>query len=267
MGLKDSSYTRVAPVFDQLLRVDPTGHSWIPRLLGLPSVGDEQARLPVQNWGRLRAYNWKRQDRSLDEKKLSPPRELLRWLILNPGTHIATGNLSDETKRKRTMLVRGDKSVIEEALTKLTEPKLPDKAWFILEGTTQPDVYLETDHCIIVIEGKRTEPGPTTKTTYMGERHQMLRHIDCVWDTRDAKKVYGFFIVSGGEKSKNFEVPPLWIKATIDTIDRETLNLSLPHRTEMERHALAHAFLGCTTWQAVCNEFNFSWDSLPDKLY
>jgi hypothetical protein len=267
MGLKDSSYTRVAPVFDQLLRLDTSGQSWIPRLLRLPRVGDEQKRLALQNCGRLRSYNWKRQDNSLDEKKLSPPRELLRWLIQNPGPHIAAGNLSDETKRKRAAIVCGDRAVIEDALVKLKESALPGKAWYILEGTTQPDVYLETDRCIIVIEGKRTELGPTTKTTYMGARHQMLRHLDCVWDSRGTKEVYGFFIVSGGEKSKNLKVPPLWVKAAIDTIDRRTLNLSMPHRTEKERQGLAQAFLGCTTWQAVCNEFNLDWDSLPDKLY
>jgi hypothetical protein len=266
MGLKDSSYTRVAPVFDQLLSLDPTGQSWIPRLLGLPRVGDEQKRLALQNFGRMHSYNWKRQDKSLDEKKLSPPRELLRWLIQNPGAHIAAGNLSDETKRKRAAIVCGDRAVIEDALVKLKESALPGKAWYILEGTTQPDVYLETDRCIIVIEGKRTELGPTTKTTYMAARHQMLRHLDCVWDTRGAKEVYGFFIVSGGEKASDEEIPPVWINAAFDTIDPKTLDLSLPHRAVEDRKAIGQAFLGCTTWQAVCSEFNLAWTALPDRL-
>jgi hypothetical protein len=266
MGDKDSSYTRVAPVFDQLLSLDPTGQSWIPKLLNLLSVGDEQKRLALQNCGRLRSYNWKRQDNSLDEKKLSPPRELLRWLIQNPGPHLAAGNLSEKTKRKRAAIVCGDRTVIDDALVKLKESALPGKAWYILEGTTQPDVYLETDRCIIVIEGKRTEPGPTTKTTYMGARHQMLRHLDCVWDAKWEKEVFGFFIVEGGEKPTDTKVPPAWIKAAADTVNSKTLELSLPHRAEEEREKIGKAFLGCTTWQAVCNEFNLDWSALPDKL-
>ena len=43
MGKHDSSLTRVAPVFDELLSRDGTGKAWIPELLRLPRFGHPDA--------------------------------------------------------------------------------------------------------------------------------------------------------------------------------------------------------------------------------
>jgi hypothetical protein len=75
MGRRDSSKTRVAPIFDILYDSDKTGKSWLPKLLRLPAGGniirinpDWDFSIQDKGWGR-------------EEKKLEPPVSLLSWLI------------------------------------------------------------------------------------------------------------------------------------------------------------------------------------------
>jgi len=188
MGGKDSSKTRVKPVFDELFLKDKTGLSWIERLLRLPSMINMESALFPEPLP-LNIHAW-----ADNEKALFPPRSLLRWLVMNlelPENY----NFEDRSKNtqlKREALLRKDLTVIKEALSLLEHPVLLDQAWYILEGPTYPDVYLETDNLVVVIEGKRTEYTSTTKTTWMPVRHQILRHLDCPWEIRGARKLFGF---------------------------------------------------------------------------
>ena len=77
-------------------------------------------------------------------------------------------------------------------------------------------MFLETDDLVVVIEGKRTEPAPTTTTTWMPVRHQMLRHIDAAWDRRGDRQLFGFFIVEG-ETGDSMTVPAHWREAARNT--------------------------------------------------
>lgn len=56
-----------------------------------------------------------------------------------------------------------------------------NRAWYVFEGFTNPDIFIEGDDYIIVCEGKWTEPHITTKTTNLAAdneyRNQMVRHI------------------------------------------------------------------------------------------
>jgi len=117
-----------------------------------------------------------------------------------------------------------------------------------------------------VIEGKRTEPFPTLSTKWMPVRHQMLRHLDCAWEIRGKKEVYGFFIVEGDGEADAYDVPQRWIEASKDTISDKALKGSLPHRNPDEIEKITKCFLGITTWQAVCGEFGIDWKSLPDAV-
>jgi F0F1-type ATP synthase assembly protein I len=161
------------------------------------------------------------------------------------------------------MLRRGDPEAIAKALELLRTDPSP-RGWHILEGQTYPDALIITGDALVVIEGKRTELGPTTGTTWMPVRHQMLRHIDAAWEIRGHRVVYGFFIVEAEEGS--VEVPQNWIDASQRTIAPEALAESLPHRSPAERDGITRAFLGVTTWQAVCAVFGISSDELPDEL-
>jgi hypothetical protein len=125
----------------------------------------------------------------------------------------------------------------------------------VLEGPSQPDVFLDTDDAIVVIEGKRSEPDLATSTAWMPVRHQMLRHLDAAWEHRQGRRIYGLFIVEAEEGAASVEPSSAWHQAVEATITEEVLKGSLPHRSPEERSQIASALLGVTTWQAVCDEF------------
>src|SRR3954465_11893827 len=80
-GERDSSKTRVRPVFDLLsARTD----DWIPELLALPSGGCDGAEIRPSDLRMLEGY-WEPREKCLD-----PPVSLLSWLIRNAPT-LATG--------------------------------------------------------------------------------------------------------------------------------------------------------------------------------
>ncbi len=163
--------------------------------------------------------------------------------------------------QKRRELIEGSDTRLREALSLLRRnPSGED--WHIFEGTTQPDVFIQTPDLIIVIEGKRTERETTKNTKWMSGRHQMWRHIDCAWEIKGKREVFGFLIVeSDGE---NDQVPARWIKEADITRSQEALASSLPHRGPEEREEIHQCFIGVTTWQKVCKEFGIDWDSLPN---
>lgn len=255
----DSTKTRVIPVFD---RISKTDKSWLRRLLKLPKHGSLSVNstkgddLTVENkyWG----------DK---EKTIDPPVSLLNWLISNPPDSLSKldHSVTNSTNWKRYHLWLKDPAVLDEAKHQL---QLNHKvtAWYVLEGKTHPDVLIYTPSTIIVIEGKRTEVGPTKSTTWMSNRHQMLRHIDAAWEIRGNRKVFGFFIVEG---ESGGEIPIKWEKAARNTVSQATVNGSLPHRTIDERRDISNCFIGVTTWQAVCSEFKLDCNKVfkPDQPY
>ena len=151
MGKKDSTVTRVKPVFDRLYSVDQIGSSWLNRLLNLVV---DNSRIPILEKCNLiiRRCGW-----GENEVRLSPPVALLSYLIRNPRPP-NYGILSRDPKKAelRRQWIEGKDSIIAQGLRLLTNN--PDNNdWHIFEGPTSPDVFIETDDLIIVIEGKRTE--------------------------------------------------------------------------------------------------------------
>ena len=221
---------------------------WPRRLLELADFGASDAAIPgdldlsfIKGW-------WGESERGLD-----PPASLLSWLVRNPGTWYAE---PDTEERRR--LFAGDSATLELALEGLRSPHA-HRAWFILEGRTFPDAFLETRDALVVVEGKRTEHGPTTHTKWMAGRHQIWRHIDAAWEIRDQKNVFGLFIVEGEESA----VPPKWQQATLEVTEEAALSGSFPHRTSDEVDELRKCFLGVTTWEGVCEAFGIEMSDLP----
>ena len=149
-----------------------------------------------------------------------------------------------------------------EARHLLANEEIPPRAWYIFEGPTSVDVFLETPELIVVLEGKRTEPGPTTRTQWMAVRHQLLRNIDATLELPGHRRVVGAFIVEAEPGS--FDVPEKWQAMTDLTISTPALTKSLPHRSEAERERIAAGYLGATTWAAVVREFGLSEDLVAD---
>lgn len=262
MGTRDSTKTRVVPIFDELATRDRSGASWLGHLLQLPLDGRPVDR--SLNFGVIeRVGLW-----GESEQRLQAPVALLEWLVTHPASlavEALDGPMSHSVREKRRALLAGDLPTREEALMGLRRGAF-GRGWFVLEGETRPDVYIATEKAIVLIEGKRTENAPTTRTTWMPVRHQLLRHIDAAWDGRGSRSVYGFFIVEGEGGAEAIRVPPKWVDSCSTTIAPGVLRASLPHRSEEQRAQIAHAYLGVTTWQRICRDFRIEWSSLPDEI-
>ena len=250
----DSSKTRVVPVLES---ISVAGPDWLRRLLSLPGHGAEGATVPANLDLRVENQYW-----GANERSLAPPPSLLEWLVRNLERAPAAKDQSEVAARRRLLFER-DPAMIMEALALLgTRPS--GRGWHILEGQTYPDVFLKTPDALVVIEGKRTEAGPTTSTTWMPLRHQMLRHMDAAWEIRGDRRVYGFFIVEA--KPGSHAVPSHWIQAAYDTVAPPSVSESLPHRSSSEREEIVQGFLGITTWQGVCTEFGLDPNDLPESV-
>jgi hypothetical protein len=261
VGIYNSSRTRVAPVFGRLQCIDPSGRSWLQPLLDLASTRDVR-RPEAAVSSPLRVARWWPK-----ERRLPAPNSLLEWLVRNAATPAhpsAWGRRAVEAKRRR--LVDRDSVTLEEALLSI-ERGPSGRAWYVLEGPSQPDVYLATDDLIVLIEGKRTEEGPVTSTHWMPVRHQMLRHLDAVWDIKEEKRVHGIFIVEADAGLPGRKPSAGWQYAVEAMISPEALERSLPHRKPEERAAISDTLLGVTTWQAVCARFEIPTEVLiPEVL-
>ena len=120
-----------------------------------------------------------------------------------------------------------------------------DRPWYMFEGFTNPDIFIEGDDYVIVCEGKWTEPHITTTTTYLssvGEyRSQMVRHIQGALNYTN-KKVFAFYIVD----AKCGYIEDLTKESFSRQLAFETIQLS-----ETEKVQILESFYGYTTWQAI----------------
>jgi hypothetical protein len=250
VGIYDSSRTRVAPVFGRLQCFDPSGVQW---LQGLLDVANSRGRSkPEAGTAPLRVAKWWPR-----EAALAAPPTLLRWLLEHaeaPATEDGWGRGATTISQRRRLVDR-DAATMAEALQSLERRSSP-RAWYVLEGPTRPDVYLDTGEVVVVIEGKRTETEPTTSTAWMRVRHEMLRHLDAAWEHLGGRRLYGLFIVEAEDGEGSAATAPQGWQATVElATSDEIVKQSLPHRSAEERSAIAGALLGVTTWQAVCDEF------------
>ena len=113
------------------------------------------------------------------------------------------------TNGDRMELYGGSEPKTKEALKLIDQVYDKDtlpKAWYIFEGPTNPDIFIECDEYVIVCEGKWTEPHITTKTTHLNQenekRNQMIRHIQGALNYTN-KEVIAFYIVDENCNYKN----------------------------------------------------------------
>lgn len=182
------------------------------------------------------------------EAAINPPISLLKWLVSNPEK-------LDEQKRKeimedttrescllRTKIFNGDKNTIKEALKHIDEKGFVGYKWFIFEGKTHPDIYIETENEIFIGEAKRTEKKLTTSTKWFPARDQLIRHIDSVIENK--KNIYAFFIL---------ETPDIYPLHNYKDI--EYYKQSLPHRSEQEIRKIKESYCGFLTWKQIKDLF------------
>jgi hypothetical protein len=254
--VRDSSKTRVAPVFDAITARDRQG-AWVKEMLDIVSSETTvQSKWQSDDFTYVDGYWYPR------EQSLHPPLSLLSWLIRNleHPANAFDGDAAVMTKRRK--LLQRDPATVVEAINLLRWGVI--RGWHILEGPTYPDAFIVTAGALVVAEGKRTEAGPTTNTTYMAGRHQMLRHLDAAWEIRGSRSVYGIMIVESDDATGR--VPLAWLKAAADIKSSSVVQSSLPHRGPKEQEAIASAFVGITTWQRLCTVFSIDLNTLPDLI-
>jgi hypothetical protein len=92
----------------------------------------------------------------------------------------------------------------------------------------------------------------------------MLRHMDAAWDIRGGRRVLGLMIVEGQGGAEAVTPTDHWLTQANEQVVLPTLVSSLPHRSAEEREQIADGFLGVTTWQRVCAEFEIGWPPCQD---
>jgi hypothetical protein len=248
-GKFDSSKTRVTPVFK---KISGRGDDWVYSLIKLVNA-EAAATVTELDLSSSKAYFGEH------EHALDPPVSLLSWLVRNPTPAL----LSQKEIVERARLAQRDPVTVHEAL-KLLRTSGTGSGWYILEGQTYPDVFIETPDALVVVEGKRTEAGPTTHTKFMEGRHQIWRHVDAAWEIRGHRRVFGFFAVEGIDPSG--DIPKIWREAVKNAQSVNALEASFPHRSSEERSAIARCLLGVTTWQLICREFGIPFSALPKTV-
>jgi hypothetical protein len=260
MGKFDSSKTRVAPIFDQLLAADPSGASWLPGLLRLGNRASEAFNPePVP-----RLVDGHRPTWGNAELSLPAPLPLLEHLVgsITPE-QVAMSADKGYVRKKREALARKDSATIGEALRSLRDGSRGRK-WYVLEGDSKPDATLVMEDAVLVVEGKRTERSCTSKTTWMGVRSQILRHMDAVMEHFPGKRILGILLVEGDGGSEARMPSPHWAAESKAQYEPAMLASSLPHRSSGERSALTAGLLGVATWQAVCAQNCIPWPPMQD---
>jgi len=205
------------------------------------------------------------------EKSLLPPMEHLYWLVEN-GDKLSIKALnacSEETKKKRLEIASKCKNTITEAKNQINN-WFEDGAksygkWFLFESASRPDIYIETDSHIIVIEAKRTEKSVTKGTTWLETRDQMIRHINCTYEANKSngknKKILAYYIVNKEFVNGN--------NAKIlceDLYDIEYYRKSIPYLKDNESalNEIMNCYQKYIIWEDVMACFNKV--DFPDKI-
>jgi len=263
MGKHNSSSTRVVPVFDKLFASDPSGASWLDALIELGSRHEIVSTIS----GGQRLVPGHRRCWGMEEIALPAPESLLEYLVQNISfAQVNASKKKGDTLVKRTALASRDPAIVAEALATLRSGKRGRK-WFVLEGESRPDAFLETEQLVICIEGKRTERTCTTHTTWMPRRSQLVRHMDAARDAYPGKRVLGLLIVEGdGSRADAVAPSASWCAESAAQYAPKMLRDSLPHRSDVERAEIEAGILGVTTWQAVCARNHLPWPPAPDPI-
>ncbi len=247
----NSSETRVRPVFGRLVSTDPTGVTWLAKLLRVVTRNIELGDRLAASLSNLRAGE-------AFERKLAPPASLLEWCIGHASELVkprAAEKTSPTTKRKRAEL-RGElgdeamRSALDEAQRSLTErgPARAGGQWWAFEGFTSADCCLETDRGLLVIEGKRFE-GPSEEVSWIKGRNQIARNLEVAAEVaRQSGREYAVLLVGP--------------EGTRGPSDGE-LRRGWPHLAkDLQDDLLAH-YLGTVSWQDVCRATGLNYDDLP----
>lgn len=251
MGIRNSSLTRVKPLFDFIdLDVDK-----LNRFLGL---FDNKNQIIKKN---SLIDIWYGDN----EKKIPPSKSLLIWMLqnlndLNKVDNFGAVNINSETYKKRRQLFAGDTKLVDEAINLIQAKSiLPQRKWYIFEGNTFPDIFIETTDSIFIGEAKRTEKDITTKTRWLGQRDQLIRHIDSLLD--QPKMIYSFYILEKEEYSKGSYIERMELYSK-----KDYFNINLKHRDDSIIERAVNSFIGFVFWEDIADNFNIHFPDIINNV-
>ncbi len=268
MGSKNSSETRVRPVFNDLLDRWPTGRGWLQELCELAAaqggnatvVGDMGELLPTET---PRARN-ARLGRVF-ERTIAPPGRFLHWLLEHPNEmqvadRTQLGASSPTAVEWRRRLFSDDSSEVKvaqlEGVTQLLQCGADNSRhqWWAFEGFTHTDCCLMTDSWLLLIEGKRTET-VSASTRWFKHRSQLWRNVESAQVLAGGRQ---FGVILGVENERD------GVAGMAEA--RSSLDRSLPHLSPVERASLSHRLLGFVVWSDLVERFGLSEGCLPDTV-
>lgn len=252
MGKRNSSEIRVAPFARELAE----DHAKVERLLRL--VGCDEIDFGVFGNDDVYYTGNETNRKKKGEMALPPSKEHLKRLAALICANAKANRffkdavekskkLSEKTKKMRLALANNELT-LQEIFGAIDD----GEAWAILEGASQPDLFIESDRAILVVEGKLTEPHLTSSTSYLQSRNQMLRHIQGAIEynrrKRQNKRIVAFYIVP-----ESFtQIDEIGDRTRFDEVLKKE---SLPITDPAYAKEIASCYFGCTTWEAIQMEF------------
>jgi hypothetical protein len=270
VGDRDSSLTRVQPVFNELLDRWPDGGSWVSRLWDMAARTRSGVSLskPVDLDGLLPSETPSTRlarEGTVYERTVAPPAAFLRWLLENPQSMqlrdpVTFGAKSVEAQMWRGKLFSGDARLVDEAqkegLTQLGK-RLAQRGrnkWWAFEGFSHVDCCLITSTCVLFVEGKRTE-SVSPSTLWFQQRSQLWRNVEAAKEFAGQKQ---FAVILAVENHAD------GIAAL--THAAGSLDASYPHLDDQDRTELSRHLLGFVTWPEVVSTFELPPECLIDRL-
>lgn len=248
MGIRNSSLTRVKPLFDFF----GSDVSKLNQFFGLFNYNNQ--RIEQNSLIEIRYGDF--------EKKIPPSKSLLIWILqnlnyLNKVDNYGVDNIDSKTYKKRKLLFSGDTKTLNEAVNIIkTKTTLPERDWYIFEGNTFPDIFIETSDSIFIGEAKRTEKNITTKTKWLSQRDQLIRHIDSLLD--QPKMLHSFYILEKNEYLNGCYKEQMELYSKNDYF-----KLNLKHRSDPYIEKAFKSFIGFIFWDDIADSFNIQF---PDKI-
>jgi hypothetical protein len=259
MGRKNSSTTRVQPVFRELLERDPLGQDWLSELLALTNNHSSFAQGLASDTGRILQA---RSIESFFELKVPPPTRFLKWLVQHPEQMTWPQNANGRVKfgpdtqtwRQKLFGEQGAAAQQEAMNTALSEIDTKGgvksrRQWWAFEGFTSVDCLIETEKLVLFIEGKRTDI-LSPATDWFQRRNQLTRNLEAAKEMSGHKE-YALLLIT------EHAYPP---------ISQVEVCRGLPHFLEQEQVDLIGHFLGSVVWKEVCQVTGVNYFALPDNI-
>lgn len=263
MGKYNSSATRVAPFVQALIGREKSGRSWLPSILKqFPHPSTFTSDLLIDP-GEIITYQFGKK-----ELCLNPPLRFLKWMVEHPQElswpryEIKDKYILDMRER---LMLRGSYEGTPEVSAQVIESAKAEieraiachgvqriawlHEWWVLEGQTHVDCYIETTRLRLFVEGKRTER-LSPSTSWYRKRNQLLRNLESA-SVQSSGQPFAQLLIT--------EEPTSELPST-------TVVDSLPHLSADQRSELLNHYAGAVTWRNLCSTVGLDYEALPDTV-